>query len=343
MHACMQAMRALLPLSPPGPEALDTLAPLVQRLAAAGDSSLLSVSSVAQLCALASAIIQAGDNQPLPRAAAAALVQLLSCAGVVQQLPSERVLQAVRFSLAGRRQLGDEALLPDALADALVLKLVDEEGVSPLYASVAVLNCGASPTVVSRAAEFMLQDVEFAPSRRSPLNLVGDLLLLHATALKEAVPVLDMQNPNPPPLVGGAGPINQVHKAVSTPLANYTLEAVKGVAEAARRGSTELWQEQHGRGAMGLVRVVEMLFRRFDGLHMRRREVLGSLHAFMDSMPVPADQQLHVGAADGLWSAPGGGVEGGEDSLVWGILLAAFALGEKGARGSPSGVVRSAK
>ncbi len=336
---------------------------MLKQVEDAGDTHLLAVSSTAQLTALASAIILAGGSQPLPRTAAVALVQLLSCEGVVQQLPSGKVLQLVGFSLAGRRQLGGEGLLPDALADALAGKLVDEEGVSPLRASVAVFGCGASPTVVNQAAAFMQQAEEFAPSSRSSRELLDDLGLLYSTGLCETETTLDALGPTQPPTVGGVGPGSQVCKELKdgdavavaaaaaaaygpsqqevgtpatggiVPLSEYTLALLRGLAEAARRGDMELWQEENGKGAMAVLRTMEVLYRRFGRLHMQRREVLDCLHAFMDSMPVPGgdggDQQMAGEAAGGLWSAPAvGGPVGQEGSPIWDILQSAFAIGK---------------
>ncbi len=147
----------LVALSPQSVVALDILTPLFQRVERAGDS-LGTLGSVEELCAVASAIIAAGGQDALPRPAAGALVQLLSCEGVIAQLPAEHVLQAVRYGLP-RQQQGSGSL-PDATADALAGRLVAYEaaGVSRLRASLLVHGCGASRSVVAAAARALLQE-----------------------------------------------------------------------------------------------------------------------------------------------------------------------------------------
>ncbi len=344
----MQVTGTLLALSPPGPKTLEALAPLLQRVRVADDADLLAVRSVAQLTALASAIILAGGNQALPRPAAAALVRLLSCEGVLQQLPLEQVSNVVRFSLAGGQQDGGEEL-PGQLAEALVERLVSEGGMSPLRASVGVLACGASPDVVRQAARCMLQE-QPAAFDRSPGHLLLDLVQLHECGITEpAGSLLD----GAPVLGGGAstgapghtasgaaaaapaaaseGALGQEQAATDgggadTPLADYVLEALRQLAEVARQGGMEQGVGGDRDGVVKLLRTAAALCRQLEGLQVRRQELLESLHGIVDAV-------LHHPGVDLPLSGPAFAEmrEGGWDEKarrIWSILELAFAFGE---------------
>lgn len=136
--------------------------------------------SVDELARLASAIISTGGAKALPAAAAAALARLLSCEGVIAQLPAERALQAVRYGLAGQQ---GAVALPDSVAAALVDKLAVSEGayMPPLRASLLLHRRGASRRIVRQAARAVLQqaaaDTDFACSFQ-PQDLLDALSCL---------------------------------------------------------------------------------------------------------------------------------------------------------------------
>ncbi len=362
----MQATTTLLVLSPPVWVTLEAVAPLLERIRGAG-GSLSTACSPAQLAALSSAIVRTGGDQPLTRHAADALIRLLSCEGVVRQLPFNEVVQVVQSSLAGGQQAGG-GRLPDALAEALVERHV-EAGWAPLPPSVRVFFCGASSGVVRRGARAMLQ--MSAACGRSPPDLLLDLLQLQATGIIEHAGVVVGHGVR---VQGeGAAPGGHEHTAsgaaaaapagvledepgqqqqqqqqqqqgatdggLGAPLADYVLEALRQLAEAARQGGMDVGVGGGREGVATMLRTAAELHEQLDGLQLRRRELLGSLHAIADSVRVPrvaaagGGVDSGSGGSGGGLEGGGGGVEGGKDDQssrpFLDILEAAFAIGKE--------------
>ncbi len=302
--------------------ALDILTPLLERVEGAGDS-LATACSEEELCALASAIIGAGGTHALPRIAAAALVRLFSCKGVIAQLPSEHVLRAVQYGLAEGQDRG--VGLPDALAGALVDKLAEhqEASISPMRASCLVHRCGASPDLVRRAARSMVQTMAAGDAlrHRTAQELLGDLEGLVACGIREPVG----SDEGGACTAAGEAAGGQ-ERGADTPLANYVVEVLRGLAEAARQqGGMQL--ERDGDGVLVVLQMVVLLRQQLEALREHPPELLESLHAVVDSVQVRgADSQPHDPAC--AESMAGSDSDSDEGSRVCSILELAFAFGE---------------
>ncbi len=308
--------RALLRAAPQTPKALETLAWLLDRLSSA-DANLSAAASAEELHALASHIISAGGNQALPPAAAAALLRLLSCHDVAAQLSPEQALQAVQYGLAGGQQ-PHVVVLPEPAAEALVDKLAACNGseVSRLGASCLVYSCGGSAEVVRRAAAAMLQQGE----RGSPLRHLGpEQLMCILDALAEcgvSEPVLGGMAGTAAAARGGGGGWPE---GSDTPLADVALEAVRALAAAAKAGwSFELELERDEQRIAALMRTAVVLEGQLEGLQVRRVNYLEALHGVLDNV------EVELGAGGDKFKA----YQFREGSAVWGILDAAYSLGE---------------
>ncbi len=300
--------------------ALDILAPLLQRIEVAGDSLHTELSAEA-LSGVASAIICAGGTCALPRGAAGTLVRLLSCEGVLAQLPSEQVLLAVQHGLAEGQGRGVD--LPDALARALVDKLAEHKdaGASPVRAACLMHRCGASPSVVRWAARSMLQAMAAggAPRRRTPAELLGDLECLAACAITEPVG----SDEGAACTAAAEAPGKQQEQGADTPLADYVVEVLRGLAEAAQQGGMQL--ERDGDGVLLVLRTVAVLWQQLEGLQARRPELLENLHAMMDRVQLRGtDNQSHDPAS------ADSNEDSGSDAIsrVFSILELAFTFGK---------------
>ncbi len=319
-------LQALFALTQKTPAALEAVSPLLERVAATR-ARLQGDMPVSEPCSLASTIIKAGGAQALPRAAAAALVRLLGCEGVVEQLPADAVWQAVRYGLAEGQRHGAD--LPDTVAQALQEKLVEygETGMSPLRVGCQLHRCGASPDIVRRAAASMLLHAD-GPGRLcgySPEEWRDVLDCLVECSICERLDVCGSD-----PRVGegevvegegslaapaAASPAGAL-RSTSMPLAALAMEAFRGLAAAAARdGSMQLVLEEDAQAAVSVLETASILERRLEGLQARRSELLDCLHAVLDSVV--------VGSMDQVVSKPLP-----KDSPVWSLAEAAFALGE---------------
>lgn len=105
------------------------------------------------------------------------------------------------------------------------------------------------------------------------------------------------------------------------PLADYALEALWGLAEAAKQGAMDVGFDAGREGVAAVLYTAAALYEKLDGMQLRRREVLDSMHAIADSVRLPR-----------VVAAGEGGVEysrAAEDSrCILDILEITCAIGE---------------
>lgn len=285
--------------------------------------------AVDQLSALASAIIAAGGKHALPRAAAAVLVQLLSCEGVIQQLSADEVLQVVRNGLAGLQQRRSSGL-PNTLAHALLERLsaCGAADMSPLLASCLLYSCGASSAYVRQAARSLVQSGGSNALRTyTPDELLGLLNGLASCGIKETVEdggaegaagaaSAGASSGSKPQLLQQLQQLQAAADAVvnggrrgDTPVADVALEAFRLLAAAARSGSMQLKLARDEKRIATLMRTAVALERRLEGLQAWRAAFLDGIHEILERVDLHGPYSLH------------------KDAAVWDILDAAFSLG----------------
>ncbi len=275
---------------------------------------------VSDLASLASALVAAGGSRQLPRGAAAALLRLLSCSGVVVQLSRADVARAVWYSLA------DAGLpIPDPLADAIVGKLTDvdkSDARRRLLLRSQLRKAGASASHVHCALLALLDEAK-PLSGYSPSELLLVLTELESSGVVEPMPYVLRHHNHVGDLVGVYEGL-QAARHVS-PYAYLAGEAVQQYSAEARRNYVSL--DVDARSLIRTLRVAAVLEGRLERLQ-------GNVHPFRRGVNRMVQYAVSSASQDTLHA-----LANSQDGVLWELLEAAYALGK---RRRASGLTRSA-